>query len=258
MSFDQVPTPVDATDKGNYAPTGPNLQIDAAQAAPNKADNGDKSVALVQSGVLPNMMLHENEHERQWHRGEGDRGQGERGQRDRGQGDRREEGQRHEDGRGGKDGQHHGEGMHHGRGMHHGFGRPGAMVEERLHRSEFKKLSPEDREKFKAEDGAAREYHKEMSAWKKSGKTGAEPTKPDIPEHDALAAKVKADREAITKSVRSTMTPEELAAIDQARTQYRQQIETAGSRKGLPMPTELHDYDKRIAGATREYLKGQS
>jgi hypothetical protein len=234
MSIDQVPAQVaDTTDRGNYANPGGKLQADSAQTANVKSDNSEKNVALVQSGVLPSIVLHENE--RPAHRGE----------------DRKNE-----------EGRHHGEGEHghgqHGQGMHHGFHRPGGMAEERLHRSEFKKLSPDDKEKFKAEDGAAREYHKEMADWRKSGKTGPAPNKPDLPEHEKLAAKVKADREAIVKGVRGTMTPEELAAVDQARTQFKQQVEAAGSRKGLPLPQELRDYDKRIIGATRDYLKGQS
>ncbi len=212
MSIDQAPVQrVDVTDTSKFANLSGPQQTDSAQTAIQKTDHVGQSVALVKDGVLPNVMLHEN--------------------------------QRHENG------EHHG---HRGGGKHHEMGGG------RLQHEEFKKLSPDDKEKFKAENGTAREFRSEMAAWKRSGKTGPEPTRPELPEHEKLKAKVKEDREAIAKSVRSSMTPEELAAVDKARADFKQSREAGGHQKREPMPPELKDYEKKIGATTRDYLKGGS
>jgi hypothetical protein len=225
MSIDQVPAQVaDTTDNSKYAHLGGNLVADSTQQSNLKIDNGERNAALVNSGVLPDTRLHEKE---SW------------ASRDNA----------------GGTGNHAGHEFH-----HQGHQDPGGhheRPEERLHRTEIKNLSPDERAKFKAEGPAAHEYRSEMAAWRSAGKTGPEPAKPDLPEHEKVAAKVKADREDIETKVRSGMSPEQLATIDREKAQIRQELKS-GDRKDVHMTPELIEYNKQMAMGTRHFLRQNS
>jgi len=240
MSLDQVPAQnIETNDGSKYANLGGQLQSDKAQTGMAKGDNAGNSTALVNSGVLPDVQLHGHDKLVQENRvANGDGGQLNK--------ERTGNWENH----GERPGEHHrGE---HGRGRHH------ERPEEKLKHAEIKSLSPEEKAKFKSEDGAAHKYHAEMAAWKRSGKTGPEPTKPDIPEHDKVAAKVKEDRKAIEEKVRESMPAKDLSAYDNAKTEYKTAVAQAGGRKGVPVPEELKDFHKELGKATREFVEGKT
>jgi len=139
-----------------------------------KTDNAEQNSAYVKSGMLPGMELHGHEKnplDSKTAYAEGGGG----GQAFR---DHAKPG----DGRPGHEG-------------HHMHGK-GHMIDKKLTHEEVHKLPADEKAKFKAEIPEARQYHAEEAAWRKSGKTGPEPTKPDMPEHEKVAAAVKADKQA--------------------------------------------------------------
>jgi hypothetical protein len=244
MSLDQAPNPkIETNDGGKYANFGGQQQTELGKTANVQTNTPDQTSELVKNGVLPNTHVHDPA-KIMW-------------------GDRQASASPGEALRAYKDGVNHGDGRHDGPGEghrpggHHGGGGHHERPEEKLMHAAVHALSPDEKMKFKAEDGAAHQYHSEMFAWKRSGKTGPEPTKPDIPEHDKVAAKVKADKETIEAQVKQSMPAQEQTALDQARVDYKGAVAGAGTRKGVPIPEELADYNRRIAKATREYVGGK-
>ena len=112
--------------------------------------------------------------------------------------------------------------------------------------------------KYKAEDAAAQKYHADLFAWRRSGRTGPEPTKPNIPEHDKVAAKVKTDKLAIEAQVKQSMPANEQASLAHARTEYKQAVAAAGGhRSEVRVPPEIAAYNRQIGRATREFVEGK-
>jgi hypothetical protein len=121
---------------------------------------------------------------------------------------------------------------------------------EKLRDSEYKSLSPQDKIKYNSEDTAAEKYESTMVQWELGGKKGPAPTKPDMPEHDAVEAKVTANQTATEKQVRMNMTPEEQADYDRAKAYYDQEVASSTNPPAVTVPPELADYNRRIARAT--------
>lgn len=139
-----------------------------------KADNGEQNSAYVKSGMLPGVELHDHAKHLMGNKmADVEGGAGGRAFSDHA---------RNGDGRPGHEG-------------HHMHGR-GHMIDKKLTHEEVHKLPADEKAKFKAEIPEARQYHAEESAWRKSGKTGPEPTRPDMPEHAKVASEVKADKQA--------------------------------------------------------------
>jgi len=139
-----------------------------------KTDNGEQNSAYVKSGMLPGVELHGHE--------------------------RNSLDSKMAYGGGGAGGQAFGDHARNGVGPHghegHQMHGRGHMINAKLTHEEVHKLPADEKAKFKAEIPEARQYHAAETAWRKSGKTGPEPTKPDLPEHAKVAGEVKADKQA--------------------------------------------------------------
>jgi hypothetical protein len=180
MGLEQQQNPAQITDaiaQQSAVSVGNKVLNDNAKDGNIKPDGGATNSDYEKSGILSKMELHDDGKYKQGER-VANAAPGEAGQAFK-------DHARPGDGRPGHE-EHH----EHGKGGHR-------HLEQKLRHEEFHKLSPEDKAKFKAEMPEAQKFHAEMHAWEKSGKSGPAPTKPDMPEHEKLAASVKADKQAI-------------------------------------------------------------
>ncbi|HEY9759715.1 MAG TPA: hypothetical protein V6C97_31435 [Oculatellaceae cyanobacterium] len=133
---------------------------------------------------------------------------------------------------------------------------------EKLWNTEYESLTPAEKLRYNAENQVATKYQSDLLAWELGGKKGQQPVKPEIPEHDKVAARVADDEKAIEKQVRAAMSPDEQAKYDKAKAQYEK--DKAANGPFTPVPEELAAYNKRLAEAigmktesTRDFIEGQ-